>query len=619
MSYKLGGVLYMKSKKLLGVICAFLMMFSASVAVLSDNSVFAAETVKYYYGSTLASTGDGSSKITSSLSNGLQITFEKASKDSSASYKNALDMNDFAVNFRFDSVNFDEFWFKFTDNDNDTKWVQLSFKVQDGKISYKMQDNNHVETAFAATTVSSDSLSSETGLTLSYDKNSRAFSLNGVTLNSGDIKTLSFYKNIADMSFGVKGVSGDEEDNDAVIQIKSIKSSNGTQTLVTANSKFEGENRIAPVIIPKEDGKDQIVTSDSAVNVAVNAAADSTYGFPYFCLDILGTGWAVSVTQDGAEGEKVEGKTSQAIGSEGSVYTIKIYALKSDENPLITLKVTAKKDTAEVTVNDEAFKSFISNAEVLKVDHLVASTEGNTFEFPHIDSEEFSRIVTVTDGLDDYSNVKIQVGYLAPGSSGEFTYASSYAVKLNKTGTWYFRYKFTDPAGNITESEPFAFRVFDETPPTITVESSVEIDVNQKYTIPTGTITDNASGVDTAYSTWKLYYLNADGSRGAEIKNLKEGEEGYEDSILKDGVLTPKELTAADLDGSFVIVYQARDLDGNVAEEVETIVKVVEGTPDYSNNPFNDFLRVALIVVACLAGTGIIVLIFVRPKERELK
>ena len=180
----------MKSKKLLGVICAFLMMFSASVAVLSDNSVFAAETVKYYYGSTLASTGDGSSKITSSLSNGLQITFEKASKDSSASYKNALDMNDFAVNFRFDSVNFDEFWFKFTDNDNDTKWVQLSFKVQDGKISYKMQDNNHVETAFAATTVSSDSLSSETGLTLSYDKNSRAFSLNGVTLNSGDIKTL---------------------------------------------------------------------------------------------------------------------------------------------------------------------------------------------------------------------------------------------------------------------------------------------------------------------------------------------------------------------------------------------------------------------------------------------
>ena len=84
-------------------------------------------------------------------------------------------------------------------------------------------------------------------------------------------------------------------------------------------------------------------------------------------------------------------------------------------------------------------------------------------------------------------------------------------------------------------------------------------------------------------------------------------------------MLTPKELTAADLDGSFVIVYQARDLDGNVAEEVETIVKVVEGTPDYSNNPFNDFLRVALIVVACLAGTGIIVLIFVRPKERELK
>ena len=48
-------------------------------------------------------------------------------------------------------------------------------------------------------------------------------------------------------------------------------------------------------------------------------------------------------------------------------------------------------------------------------------------------------------------------------------------------------------------------------------------------------------------------------------------------------------------------------------------IKVVEGTPDYAANPWNDFFVTALIVIACLAGTGIIILIFVKPKERELR
>ena len=113
--------------------------------------------------------------------------------------------------------------------------------------------------------------------------------------------------------------------------------------------------------------------------------------------------------------------------------------------------------------------------------------------------------------------------------------------------------------------------------------------------------------------------MNADGSRGEKIENLVEGQDGYENSILKDGVLTPTELTASDSDGSFILVYQARDLAGNESDPVEVVIKVVEGTPDYAANPWNDFFVTALIVIACLAGTGIIILIFVKPKERELR
>ena len=380
--------------------------------------------------------------------------------------------------------------------------------------------------------------------------------------------------------------------------------------------------------MPKADGDDGVVSASEPDVKTVNAAADSTYVFPYYCLDILGTGWAVTtaVGESGTPGDKVEGKTEHSLGNAGTAYKFEIYAKASDENPLVTLNVTAVNDTTGVTIDNGNLLTFLHNSDEIGNDthdgfaaHIVAPTENNTFEFPHIYRDDFETIFTAQDSLDSYDNVTIQVGYSAPRDKGEFTYVDSYAVRINAIGMWYFRYKVTDSAGNEAESDAFPIRVFDETPPTIKAESTVEITVNEEYTIPSATITDNAAGVDTAYSKWTLYYMNADGSRGEKIENLLEDQEGYEDSILKDGVLTPTELTASDSDGSFILVYQARDLAGNESDPVEVVIKVVEGTPDYSANPWNDFFVTALIVIACLAGTGIIILIFVKPKERELR
>ena len=111
----------------------------------------------------------------------------------------------------------------------------------------------------------------------------------------------------------------------------------------------------------------------------------------------------------------------------------------------------------------------------------------------------FAQLFNCKDG-DSYDNVKIQVGYKAPGDNGDYTYASSYAVKLNETGIWYFVYKVTDVAGNETVSKSFSLRVFDETAPTISVTDVVEIVAGEKYSIPSATITDNASGVDATYT-----------------------------------------------------------------------------------------------------------------------
>lgn len=621
----------MKCKKLLGVLCAFVMMFSAGALTLSGaNDVFAAENT-YYYGTRLVSAGEGSASIASSLSNGVMVTFRKASAASSASYKHSMDMNSFAVDFRFGNANFSELWFKFTDADNSSKWVTVWLRQNGDNLQYKFEDNYGNETDYADSGIAVSSLTSDGGLTLGYRGGAftlSAASANGATLTSDGIQTLSFYKNIANMSFGVEGVSGEDEDENAVMYITAITNSNGEQTLVTSNSRFTDAERVAPVIVPKADGDDGVV-SDSEPDVkTVNAAADSTYVFPYYCLDILGTGWAVTtaVGESGTPGDKVEGKTEHSLGNAGTAYKFEIYAKASDENPLVTLNVTAVNDTKGVTIDNSALLTFLHNSDEIGNDthdgfaaHIVAPTENNTFEFPHIYRDDFETIFTAQDSLDSYDNVTIQVGYSAPRDKGEFTYVDSYAVRINVEGQWYFRYKVTDSAGNEAESDAFPIRVFDETPPTIKAESTVEITVNEEYTIPSATITDNAAGVDTAYSKWTLYYMNADGSRGEKIENLLEDQEGYEDSILKDGVLTPTELTASDSDGSFILVYEARDRVGNVSDPVEVVIKVVEGTPDYAANPWNDFFVTALIVIACLAGTGIIILIFVKPKERELR
>lgn len=613
----------MKFKKFLGITCAFLMIFAASTSLANIGIVSAAEeSVRYYYGTTLASAGAGSTVVTSSLANGLQLNFGKASKASDASYQHLLDMNDFAAEFTFVNANFGETWFRFTDNDNDTKWVELTLLKENDKVAYKIKDNYKNETQQKTLSVDFTALTDEEDYaSLSYADGK--FALNGAALDMTGITTTSFYKNIAKMSVGVKNVDGSDDASDAVMRISSVKSSNGVQTLVTDNSRFEGEKRVAPVIIPKADGDDEAVTSP--VTKTMNAASNAEFAFPYYCVDALGEGWYATVTEGaGEEGEKVLAKTRHTLGDAGKTYSFRIYPLSSSSEALVKIDVTAQDDTQKVAAANDKFDSFIKDSDELKEafaqGHLVAPSEGNTFEFPHIRRENFGAdgIFSAADDLDSFDNVKIQVGYKAPGDSGEYTYVSAYAVRINAMGKWSFRYKVTDSAGNATETAPFELRVFDEDAPTITVSDSEEIFVGRGYTVPTASISDNAAGVDEAFSIWTLYQIDENGER-KEIKNLKEGEDGYEDNLLKNGVLTPTEVTPSGKDASFVIVYEARDLAGNVADKVETEIKVVETTPDYVTNPWNDFFRIALIVLACLAGVGIIVLIFLRPRGDDRK
>ena len=281
--------------------------------------------------------------------------------------------------------------------------------------------------------------------------------------------------------------------------------------------------------------------------------------------------------------------------------------------------VSATEDTKKVVISNEAgLMNYIKSqgivAKALSDGHIAATATGATCDFPAISKEKYDEFVQESgETVDTFETVKIQVGYKNPTNNGDYVYSSGYSVSLNKTGTWYFVYKFTDAAGNATITDSFSLRVFDETAPVLTVTESVKIVVDEQYAIPSASFSDNASDEDTRYKKWTLYSVDANGNR-TEVKNVKYGEDGYDESMLKDGKLTP-----AEAGSKFVVVYESQDKAGNKAQNVEMAIEVIEATPDYVANPFNDFVKTALIVVACLAGLGIIILIFVKPRERSLK
>ena len=84
------------------------MMFAISIAIVDTKEVSAAETTKYYYGTTLVSAASGSPTITSTLADGVKVTFKKENASASVNYKHTLYTKDFEISFKSSSTNFEE-------------------------------------------------------------------------------------------------------------------------------------------------------------------------------------------------------------------------------------------------------------------------------------------------------------------------------------------------------------------------------------------------------------------------------------------------------------------------------------------------------------------------------
>ena len=149
--------------------------------------------------------------------------------------------------------------------------------------------------------------------------------------------------------------------------------------------------------------------------------------------------------------------------------------------------------------------------------------------------------------------------------------------------------------------------------------------VGTTYSISTSLSTEDCSSLTTTYIVYKM----VDG-KWTQIYDSKTREvaEGYEDNISTSGVITPLE---SDVTGKDVykIVYTVVDSWGNVGvhkvgegdneveyDYVELLLKVNKAATAPAKDAIEAW-KIVLYVIAGLSAIGIVVLIFIKPKQKE--
>ena len=171
----------------------------------------------------------------------------------------------------------------------------------------------------------------------------------------------------------------------------------------------------------------------------------------------------------------------------------------------------------------------------------------------------------------------------------------------------------------------------DTTVPEVKLSSSMKNKVSEGLTVGTNYSISTALDIEDASSTTVTYvvYKFVNGS-WKQIFDSKSGEvaEGYEDNISKSGVITPLNSDVkADKTPVYKIEYTVKDAYGYVGVHVDedsdevlpdlpTMLLFVKAQPvEPKKMTAIDAWKIVLYVIAGLSAVGIIVLLFIKPKQ----
>ncbi|MBO5866758.1 MAG: hypothetical protein J6Q55_01730, partial [Clostridia bacterium] len=195
-------------------------------------------------------------------------------------------------------------------------------------------------------------------------------------------------------------------------------------------------------------------------------------------------------------------------------------------------------------------------------------------------------------------------------------------ISATSYGYWYFRYVIVDKAGNesLESADILRYITHPGTSPEIELTATqlkvqtTGIKAGTTYTIPTPTVTSVGTSASYTYQITKLVageYVVIYDSKTGEIT------EGYEDFVTTAGSLVAgkKEVATKDAEGKvnyiYKVVYNAKDSQGYTSS---LTLNVLTTQPDEEMSAF-DVWETVLIVIAALSAAGIVVLLFVKPKQ----
>jgi hypothetical protein len=601
-------------------------------------------------------------------------------RDTSIRYNNRLYLNGFNLLFQVTADSFDAFTIAFISSpapdyskSATVHDAEISFKIEktaDGKTAlyYSKTDygDSHTENYVLAGNL--DAAFTDR-LELLYDAGAKAF-----TLKSGD-KAVSYtlpaadaiYHNEANLKLGFLGIKMKET---AKVLVKELSG----QSFIHTKTGYAQDNK-APT--PKID-LSKLVPSGAENTIKVSSGRGFTlpvtaydvitsvssirYEVKYLYSDTLDSfDEANSVTtsssltvlfdkeitktdDDTADGDS-ETKTETAaycpyykiveikVRDNQSNYASEIYSLSDDslfkpeDTPLI-FEVTTKEDTQDgntirvpvkwgqmpdhkptLTQGDDGFRAdFISK---LGGTGVFAGGSYNKMQFqkPAITINCAPAGVTPNPELLTY-----KIWYYAPNSATQSS-VDGLLLTASSAGEYLIQFEATDMMGNSSgkfPAIPIPVRFEDRRPPDVTVTAvSGEKYVNQSLTVPSASVTDDMGSAYT--SSVKVYLLDADGKITGE-----KDEDGNFIPVLEDEyTFTP------DTVGWYLVEYTVKESwlgeDGGaeiklcpvwfeILEESESAASFIDW-----DNPWN----IVFLSVAGAAALGLIVVLFIKPEEKE--
>jgi hypothetical protein len=619
-------------RKTFTVIFAIVALILFSYAFSSDN--VSANTVSV--GTSLFTDIDNIS--INSIVTGLELS-SKGKKDTSVKYAKKLYFGDFNFEFIITEANFESFVFTVqtehgdknymgTIDDSARRWV-IKFTKKDSGFDasiYNVKDKEEDENV----TVTQSFDASFTGnIKLGYNKDTKKFYIVAGSSSKDLDLVVDLYRNEGEITLGFEGV---QMGGTAKALIKKI---NG-QSFVTSLAGYAEDND-EPVM--------RIITEllDYDNSDYVEVPLNKIYAFPVYGLDVLSetikyeimTLYSADETFDEEDEENEDNKNTftsvnLSFKKEGyyKITSIKIKDNNGNEqnkcvdlgtdydfvNDPIIIHAVKWNDSPEV---GGTYSPVIENYDdfLAELDNYVNSLEdylpaGETHKFRF--KEPLVKINCTPDDITENSgNIKFRLWYKEYSSGTFTTYQDSLIFTPRIEGIYDFKIQAFDIMGNFSNETPvFSLRFKDVTPPKILISGFVtEKYLNQSVTLPQGSIMDDLSS--SLENKIKVYYFEKD-ENGNTIYE-EDGVTPKKTLVSEAYTFTPNKL------GWYEVIYSSKDAAGNLNTLSPMWFNVIDAEAP-SPEPFIDLTNTWNIIFLCIAGAsalGLIILIFIKPKENE--